>query len=136
MSPRWGRSPSRRSVLNRVGELLTGHAAIWLIGFAVGVTFLVSTSVLGPASSLLVAIPSVIVAAAAFVFKDRIMILRRRILFTRQRLSRRQFLATTLSISIAATLSALFGWMLGNFILGGYDEQIRRHLTRKPPKKG
>ena len=135
MSPRWGRSNSRRSVLTRVGELLTGHAVIWLIGFAVGVTFLVGMSVVGPVSSLLLAIPLVIIATAVFVFKDRVLILRRRILFTRQHLSRRQFLATTLSISIAAALSALFGWMLGNVILGSYDEQVRRYLTRKPPKK-
>lgn len=135
MSRSWGRSNSRRSVRARVGELLTGRAVIWLIGFAVGVTFLVGMSVLGPVSSLLLAIPLVLVAAAAFVFKDRVLILRRRILFTRQRHSRRQFLATTLSISIAAALSALFGWMLGNFILGSYDEQVRRHLPPKPEKK-
>jgi hypothetical protein len=108
---------------------------IWLIGFGVGVTFLVGMSVLGPVSSLLLAIPLVVAAAAVFVFKDRVLILRRRILFTRQRLSRRQFLATTMSISIAAALAAVFGWMLRTFILGSYDEQVRRHLTRKPPKK-
>ena len=122
-------------MLSPVGELLTRHPVIWLIGFAVGVTFLVGMSVLGPVSSLLLVIPFVVVAATVFVFKDRIMILRGRILFTRPRLSRRQFLATTLSISIAATLSALFGWMLGNFILGSYEEQLREHLTRKPPRK-
>lgn len=122
-------------MLTRVGELLAGYSVIWLIGIAVGLTFLVGMSVLGPVSSLLLAISLVILGAVAFVVKDRVLILRRRILFTSQRLSRRQFLATTLSISITATLSALFGWMLGNVILGSYDEQVRRHLTRQPPKK-
>jgi hypothetical protein len=122
-------------MLTRVGELLTGYSVIWLIGVAVGVTFLVGMSVLGPASSLLLAISLVILGAVAFIFKDRVLILHRRILFTRQRLSRRQFLATMLSISITAALAALFGLMLGNVILGSYDEQVRRHLTRKPPKK-
>jgi hypothetical protein len=135
MSRRWSRPPSRRSTLTRVGELLTGHAVIWVIGLAVGVTFLIGMSVHGPLSSLLVVIPLVVVAATALVFKDRILILRRRILFMRRGLSRRQFLATTISISIAAALSAVFGWMLGTFILGGYDQQVRQHLTRKPPKK-
>jgi hypothetical protein len=64
-----------------------------------------------------------------------VLILRRRILLTRQRTSRRQFLATTLSVSIAATLTAALGWLLGDFIVGSYDEQVRRHTTGKPKPK-
>lgn len=134
MSRPRGRSPSRRPVLSRAGELLASHMVIWLIGLGVGVTFLVGMSTLGPTRALLLALALVVFAATAFVLKDRVMILRWRILVTGQRLSRRQFLATTVSIFIAAAVSALFGWMLGTFILDSYEEQVRSHLTPKRSK--
>lgn len=122
-------------MLTRVGELLTTSPAVWLIGFTVGVTVLVMTSLLGMTLGLLLCVPLAVLATAAIDLKDRMLILRRRILFTRQRTSRRQFLAMALAVFIVAVVTDVLGWLLQSFILGNYDDQVRRHQTRKPPKK-
>jgi hypothetical protein len=128
------RQSSRRSVLSRVGDVLTSSGAVWMIGSAVGVTVLVAMSMLGPVVSLLLATPLVLAAAAALVLKDGALIVRRRILITRRRVSRRQFLATALSISFAAGLTIVFGRLLEAFILGSYEDQVRRQLSPPKPK--
>jgi xanthine/uracil permease len=122
-------------MLARIGELLTTRPAIWLAGFAVGMTTLVLMSLLGTAGALLAAVPLLLVSAAVIILKDRVLILRRRILLTRQRTSRRQFFATLLSVVITAGLTATLGWLLRAFIFGSYEDQVRRHMTpKKKPK--
>jgi len=130
-----GRGPYRKPLLVRVRETLTTNPSVWLGGFAVGVVVLVMTSLVGLALGLLLAVPLTLVAAAILDLKGRVMILRRRILVTRQSASRRQFLALTVSILGVAGLTGVLGWMLRNFILGGYDEQVQRYMTRRPKKK-
>ena len=134
MSRRPGRGPYRKPMLARVGELLTTNPTVWLIGFAVGVVVLVLTSFLGATLGLLLVIPLVVVATAAADLKGRLMILRRRILLTRQSTTRRQFLATILSVLIVTCLTGGLGFLLRGFILGGYDERLRQHITPRPKK--
>jgi hypothetical protein len=119
-----------------MGEMLTTRPAIWVVGFAVGLTFLVLTSLVGPLLGVLVTIPLVIAVTAGVILKDRVMIIRRRILLTRQPAARRQFVAAALSASAVAVVTAAFGWVLGDFMRSGYDDQVRRYLNRKPkPQK-
>ena len=80
---------------------------------------LVLTSFLGATLGLLLVIPLVVVATAAADLKGRLMILRRRILLTRQSTTRRQFLATILSVLIVTCLTGGLGFLLRGFILGG-----------------
>src|SRR5262249_52734742 len=127
-----GRGAYRKPVLVRVGELLTTNPTIWFIGLTVGVCVLVLTSLLGAALGLLMLIPLVVVATAALDLKGRLMILRWRILLTRQSITRRQFLAMNLSVLVVAAVTTAFGWTLRGYILGSYDEQVRRHMTRRP----
>lgn len=129
-----GRGPYRKPMVVRVGELLTTNPTVWLIGFTIGVVLLVLTRVLGVTLGLLLVIPLVVVATAAADLKGRVMILRRRILLTRQSTTRRQFLATILAVLLVTCLTGALGWMLRSFILGGYEEQLRRHLTPRPKK--
>ena len=134
MSRSLGRGPYRKPIRARVGELLTTNPTVWVIGFAVGVVVLVLTSLLGAAVGLSLLIPLVVVATAVVDLKGRLLILRRRILLTRQSTTRRQFLAMILSVLIVTCLTGALGWMLRGFILDSYDEQLRRHMTRRPKK--
>jgi hypothetical protein len=124
---------SRTPVLTRVGELLTGHPVVWLTGLAVGITSLVLTSLVGTVPAVVVAVVLLIAATIVIMFKDRVLILRRRILVTRQPLSRRQFIATGVSVAITTALSVGLGWMLRAFIFSSYEEQLRQH--QRPKKK-
>lgn len=120
----------------RMGEMLRTRPAIWVVGFAVGLTFPVLTSLGGALLGGFVTIPLVIAVTAGVILKDRVLIVRRRILFTRQQAARRQFVAAALSASVIALVTAAFGWILGDFMRSGYEDQIRRYLNRKPkPQK-
>ena len=132
MRSRWSGGSLRKPLGTRVVELLFGRGAIWLGGILAGVGVLVVAVLLGTTAGAIVALPFVLVAVLAIRVKARTWIVGGRIMVRRDRVSRRQVLAMTISIAIVAGLTTSLGWIVGASVRRSYEEQLRRRFRAKP----
>lgn len=128
-------APMRRPLGERVVELLVSRGVVWLCGLAAGLVLLVVGFTLSVELAGILVVPVIFAATLVVRARDRVWILRRRIVIARDPISRRQFFAIMVAISIVAGLTSVIGWYLGSSVVGSYDERLRNRFRKKKKKE-